>query len=105
MNASRNTNGPNLPEVAEFFEGPGSDVDPVEKALAIESRIRQRTWVPIPDLNVEVTEDRVVVRGSASSCSLKQMAVQAILDALDSVDSDLVDVDIQVVCDDSPSRR
>ncbi|HXG12827.1 MAG TPA: hypothetical protein VNK04_23925 [Gemmataceae bacterium] len=62
----------------------------------VERQITQRTGGRIHQLAVEVLADRVVIRGRVSSYYLKQLAIQAGLEALAAVGSPRLEVDIEV---------
>lgn len=63
----------------------------------IERRISERTWGRIHHLRVEVTPERVIVRGAAASYYLKQLAVAAVSETLAMAMISLaVEVDIRV---------
>lgn len=61
---------------------------------AIERQIIQRTWGRIHRLQVEVVDERVIIRGQTSTHYAKQLALQAVLDVVG--DQRPVDLDIQV---------
>jgi hypothetical protein len=68
-----------------------------ELELAIKHEIGQRTGGRIHALEVEVIDDRVVVRGCAANYYLKQLAIQAVLDVLGSAGAPRIELNIQVV--------
>ena len=63
---------------------------------AIERRIVQRTWGRIQALEVEVTDNWVVVRGRAPSYYLEQLALQGVLDVIESAGAMRIELSIQV---------
>lgn len=63
-------------------------------AQSIERQIVQRTWGRIHRLQVEVIDDRVVVRGCTQSYHSKQLALEGVLDVIG--DSTHVELDILV---------
>jgi hypothetical protein len=62
----------------------------------IELRINQRTWGCLHQLRVEVRGDRVVLHGYTSRYYIKQLAIQAALEALASQNAFPIEVDILV---------
>jgi hypothetical protein len=62
----------------------------------IELHINQRTWGCVHQLRVEAMEDRVVVHGYTSRYYIKQLAIQAALEALGSQNVPPIEVDIMV---------
>jgi hypothetical protein len=62
----------------------------------LEHSIVQRTWGRLHQLRVEVTEDRVVVHGYTAWYYVKQLAIQAVLEALGPTQGRRVQVDIEV---------
>ena len=68
----------------------------------VEANIISRTWGRIHRLEVEATEDRVVVRGCAPSYYVKQLAIQAVLESLSVSDAPLVEVEIDVIAAELP---
>jgi hypothetical protein len=65
-------------------------------AQIIERQVVQRTWGRIHRLEVEVIDDRVIVHGCTSSYHSKQLALEGVLDVLDSPGPTHVELDIQV---------
>jgi hypothetical protein len=63
--------------------------------LAIERHIARRTWGRLRQLAIEVSGDRVTVRGCAPSYYVKQLAIQACLEATEAAPPQ-IDVDITV---------
>src|SRR5262245_1402218 len=70
---------------------------PAELAQAIKHRIVQRTGARIQSLAVEVSGDRVVIRGRAASFHLKQLALQGAVDVIGSGGTTRIELDVQVV--------
>ena len=70
----------------------------VEPALerAIQRQIMQRTWGRIQALEVKVTDNLVVVRGRAPSYYVEQLALQGILDVIQSAGAMQIELTIQV---------
>jgi hypothetical protein len=58
--------------------------------------INERTWGRIGRLGVEVSDGRLVVHGCARSYYLKQLAIQACLEALGPAAPAPLEVDIEV---------
>jgi reactive chlorine resistance protein C len=63
---------------------------------AIEHQIVQRTCGRVQALEVEVTDNRVVVRGRAPSYYVEQLALQGVLDVIESVGGMRIALNIQV---------
>ena len=63
----------------------------------IERQIVQRTWGRIHRLEVEVVADRIVIRGFAATYHVKQLALEAVLNALGSQGIGLIELEIDVV--------
>jgi hypothetical protein len=63
---------------------------------AIERRVRQRTWGRIQALEVEVADNRVIVRGRAPSYYVEQLALQGVLDVIESAGAMQIELNIQV---------
>ena len=83
----------------------------VEQALerAIERQVMQRTWGRIQALEVKVSHDLVIVRGRAPSYYVEQLALQGVLDLIESASTMRIELNIQVASPRSgperPSRR
>jgi hypothetical protein len=69
---------------------------PAELEQTLERHIAQRTWGRLRALRVEVTENRVIVRGSTQWYYVKQLAIQAVLEALGPASRLPFEVDIEV---------
>jgi hypothetical protein len=67
-----------------------------ELERAIARQVLQRTWGRIQVLKVEVTDNRVIVRGRAPSYYVEQLALQGVLDVIESGGAMRIDLDIQV---------
>jgi hypothetical protein len=63
---------------------------------AIERQIVHRTCGRIQALEVEVTDNRVAVRGRAPSYYVEQLALQGVLDVTESAGAMLIELNIQV---------
>lgn len=63
---------------------------------AIERHIAQRTWGRLRHLIIDVNGERVRVQGCAPSYYLKQLAIQACLEATEPAGAPRLDVDIVV---------
>jgi hypothetical protein len=63
---------------------------------AIKYRIVQRTARRIQRLQVEVIDNRIVIRGRAASYYLKQLALQGVLDVLDSEGATSIEINVEV---------
>src|SRR5262245_8954528 len=70
----------------------------VEQALerAIENQVMQRTWGRIRALEVEVPDNRVIVRGRAPSYYVEQLALRGVLDVTESAGAMRIELNIQV---------
>jgi hypothetical protein len=67
-----------------------------EQARSIERHIAERTWGRVHRLAVEVADDGVRVTGWVRSYYVKQLAIQACLEALDGLAPARLEVDIEV---------
>jgi hypothetical protein len=78
-------------------EGGGRSAE-LRQALerAIERQLVQRTWGRIRALEVEVIDNRVVVHGRAPSYYVKQLALQGVLDVIESAGAMRIELNIQV---------
>jgi len=65
-------------------------------ARAIERQIVQRTWGRVRALEVEVTDNRVIIRGRAPSYYLEQLALQGVLDVIEAAGAMRIELNIQV---------
>jgi hypothetical protein len=63
---------------------------------AIERRVTQRTWGRIQGLVVEVTDNRVIVRGRAAGHYVEQLALQGVLDLSESPGPMRIELNVQV---------
>jgi len=63
----------------------------------IRERIAQVTGGRILSLEVEITDDRVVIRGFTASYYLKQLALQGVLDVLGGPGARNLEFNVQVV--------
>jgi hypothetical protein len=70
----------------------------VEHALerAIERQVMQRTSGRIQALEVKVSHNRVLVRGRAPSYYVEQLALQGVLDVIESAGAMRIELNIQV---------
>ena len=68
-----------------------------DREQRIKRQIVQRTWGRIQMLEVEVTDDRVVVRGCVPCYYLKQLAIQGALDVLGSAPAMRIQPNVEVV--------
>jgi hypothetical protein len=70
----------------------------VEQALerAIERQVIQRTWRRIQALEVKVSDDLVILRGRALSYYVVQLALQGVLEAIDSAGTMRIELNIEV---------
>ncbi len=64
---------------------------------AIERRIIQRTWGRIRALEVEVVDNRVIIRGRAPSYYVEQLALQGVLDVIESAGAMRIELNILVI--------
>ncbi len=62
----------------------------------VEREIRQRTWGRVSQLQVELADGRVIIRGCSSSYYAKQLAIQAAMEVIGEDDSVQLEVDIEV---------
>jgi hypothetical protein len=67
-----------------------------DREQAIRHRIAERTAGRIRTLEIEVLDDRVVIRGHAPSYYLKQLALQGVLDVIDSKEAGIVEFNVEV---------
>jgi hypothetical protein len=67
-----------------------------DRARAIERHISERTWGRVHRLTVEVADGCVRVRGRTRSYYVKQLAIQACLEALHALRPARLEVDIEV---------
>ncbi len=67
-----------------------------ELSRGLERLIAGRTWGRLHDLRVEIDRERVAVRGRAPSYYLKQLAIQACLEAAETTPLPRLDVEIAV---------
>jgi hypothetical protein len=67
-------------------------------AQAIECHIVQRTWGRVQALEVEVTDNRVIVRGRAPSYYLEQLTLRGVLDVIEPAGAMRIELNIQVGC-------
>ena len=72
---------------------------------AIERQVMQRTWGRIQALEVEVTDNRVAVRGRAPSYYVEQLALQGVLDLIESASTMRIELNIQVASPRSGPER
>jgi hypothetical protein len=70
---------------------------------AIERQVMQRTWGRIQALEVKVSNNRVVVRGRAPSYYVEQLALQGVLDLVESAGAMQIELNIQVGCPPMPA--
>jgi hypothetical protein len=63
---------------------------------AIKGQIVRRTWGRIQALKVEVTDNRVIVRGRAPCYYIEQLALQGVLDVIGSAAAMRIELNIQV---------
>ncbi|MBI1901485.1 MAG: hypothetical protein HYS13_10300 [Planctomycetia bacterium] len=75
---------------------PDSQLAHLNLARSIERSIRSRTGGRVRRLNVEVAGGRIVVRGSAATYHVKQLALQAVLDTAGSAGARPVKLDVHV---------
>jgi hypothetical protein len=69
---------------------------------AVERQVRERTWGRIHRLCVDASGGRLEIRGQTSTYYLRQLALQAVLDVLNSADAVSLDFDIQVASSHRP---
>ena len=74
-------------------------------ARAIERQVMLRTWGRIQALEVEVSENRVIVRGRAPSYHVEQLALQGVLDVTESVGGMRIERNIQVASPPESARE
>jgi hypothetical protein len=72
---------------------------------AIKRRITQRTWGRIQALEVEVTGNRVIVRGRGSGYYVEQLALQEVLDLIESPGAMRIELNVQVGSPLKPARE
>jgi hypothetical protein len=73
-----------------------SQAPQIMEAAAIERLINQRTWGRIHQLEVKFVDQRLVVHGYTSSYYSKQLALQAVLEILNSIHVTAVDLNIYI---------
>jgi hypothetical protein len=71
-----------------------ADLQALERA--IERQVMQRTWGGIQALEVKVNNNLVVVRGRAPSYYVEQLALQGVLDLVESAGAMRIELNIQV---------
>jgi hypothetical protein len=76
----------------------GAQSPELRQALArtIERQIVQRTWGRIQELDVEVTDNQVIVRGRVPSYYLEQLALRGVLDVIEPAGAMRIELNIQV---------
>ena len=67
-----------------------------ELTQTIEQQVARRTWGRVHRLAVEVSGDRILVRGWTPSYYVKQLAIQGALEVLGGADAPRLQVDIAV---------
>ena len=67
-----------------------------EVERAIEQQVLQRSGGRIYGLEVEVTEEHVLVRGRARSHYVKQLALEGVLDIIGTLQGSQIDLAIEV---------
>ena len=72
---------------------------------AIERQVMQRTWGRIQALEVKVSHDLVIVRGRAPSYYVEQLALQGVLDLIESAGTMRIELNIQVASPRSGPER
>ena len=75
-----------------------------EREQAIRHQILERTAGRIRTLEVEVIDNRIVIRGRAPSYYLKQLALQGVLDVLGSAGAMRIELNVEVVGSPSKSK-
>jgi hypothetical protein len=78
----------------ELTTSPRSEHEHLERVL--ERQIEHRTNHRVRRLRVEITSERVVVHGYSLSYYVKQLALQAVLDALRAIKGPPVELNIEV---------
>jgi hypothetical protein len=76
-----------------------------ELSQTIERQVARRTWGRVHRLAVEVSDDRVLVRGWTPSYYVKQLAIQGALEALGDAGGPRLQVDIAVAAGTGRPRR
>jgi hypothetical protein len=71
---------------------------------AIERQIVQRTWGRLQALEVEVTDNRVIVRGRAPSYYVEQLALRGVIDVIEPAGAMRIELNIQVGSPPKPAR-
>jgi hypothetical protein len=69
----------------------------LEREVTIKRQVVRRTGGRIQMLEVEVSDDRVVVRGRVGSYYLKQLALQGVLDVLGPTPMMRIELNVEVV--------
>jgi len=76
------------------------DLSPEQIERTLQRVINERTAGRLRHLEIEVQEDRILVRGTSSSYYVKQLAIDSLLKALDGSQVQTLDMVIHV--DDAP---
>src|SRR5262245_10664903 len=79
-------------------------IDDAELKAIIDQQSVRRTWGRIHRLHVERMDGRVIVHGNTASYNSKQLALEAVLEVLGSMDSPRWEPDIQITVI-TPNRR
>jgi hypothetical protein len=82
----------------------GARLRQLQLERAIERQIVRRTWGRVRALEVEVTDNRIIVHGRAVSYYLYQLALRGILEVIESPGAMQIEMKIQV-CSPSGSGR
>lgn len=81
-----------------MFATPKGQPGPAELQQAICRQVVERTGGQIRNLQVEVLDDCVVLRGCASCYYLKQLALQGVLDIVGSAIRSRIQLEVEVIC-------
>jgi hypothetical protein len=73
------------------------DSPPQLLPVALEDRIRERTWDRVRDLCVKADPGGVLVRGRTRTYYIKQLAIQAVREVLGPADATPISAEIEVI--------
>ena len=69
-----------------------------ERGAAITRQIAHKTGGRIRALEVELSEDLIVIRGTVARYYLKQLVLQAVVDLIGSASASRIELNVQVSC-------
>jgi hypothetical protein len=68
------------------------------RGAAITRQIAQKTGGRIRELEVELSDELIVIRGTVPCYYLKQLVLQAVVDLLGSASAPRIELNVQVLC-------